>query len=214
MDEHPVDVLRLYLAIGVIENMPGLSKERRADYVQSVEQLATATAAGAKQITLQGLVEVSHDHWTSVDTAIPLNEAALAARQVGKLIATHKFEALENHSIQDIETWDDSDEDTAAAIAAKILDQQSIVAAGDDAQLLAGATMAMLKRPDLYDTATKLLVDALDDSYRRDPIWGRGTFDHMFAPARLQFTKAHASRRTGSGISKPAAKRGKLKPRR
>jgi hypothetical protein len=63
------------------------------------------------------------------------------------VIATHQFEALNNHSIQDIETWDDPGEDVAGAIAAKILDQQSIVAvsigsfergARDDPRLLSG----------------------------------------------------------------------------
>jgi hypothetical protein len=185
MDEHPIDVLRLYLAIGVIESMAGLSETKRTGYVNDVEKLAKAVAAGATEVTLQGLVEVSHDHWLPVDTTVPFAEAGLAARKVGNLIATRQFAALNNHSIQDIETWDDADENTATAIANQILNQQSIVAAGDDAQLLAGATMAVVQEPELYDTATKLLVDALDDSYRRDPIWGSGTVDHMLAPARL-----------------------------
>ena len=71
---------------------------------------------------------------------MPLPVAAKAARRVGRLIATRKLKALNNHSIQDIETWDDADEDTAQAIADEILKNRSVVGRGDDAQLLAGAT--------------------------------------------------------------------------
>lgn len=204
MDEHPVDVLRLYLAIGVIESLSKLSAQRRSDYVESTERIAIATANGATQVRLEGLVKVDHDHYVQVDAALPFDEAANAAREVGRLIATGKFAALNGLSIQDIETWDNSDEDTASSVKDRILGGASIVRAGDDAQLLAGATMAVVERPDLYNSATKLLTDALDDSYRRDPIWGGGGVDHMFAPARLQF---------GQPQSMPAGKRAGRRPK-
>ena len=40
-------------------------------------------------------------------------DAASAARKVGRMLASEKFARLNNHSIQDIETWDDADEEMA-----------------------------------------------------------------------------------------------------
>ena len=180
MDEHPVDVLRLYLASGVISSMTKLNRATRDDYVRSVEAVALASVASS-EIRLKGLVCISHDDWIPIKTSMPLPVAAKAARRVGKMIATRKLKALNNHSIQDIETWDDADEETAQAIADQILKNRSVVGRGDDAQLLAGATLALLKRPNHYDATTALLNDALDDSFRRDPVWGSVNTDHMFA---------------------------------
>ena len=113
---------------------------------------------------------------------MPLAEAADAARKVGRMIATQKFKALNDRSIQDIETWDDADEAAAEAISARILQRQSIVGHGDDAQLLAGATLALLQKPERYDEAQSLLNAALDESFRTDPVWRDLTASHVFAP--------------------------------
>jgi hypothetical protein len=201
MDEHPVDILRLYLASGVISSMTKLNAATRADYVRSVEAVARTSGGGASKVRLEGLVGISHDDWIPIKTSMPLSVAAKAARRVGKLIATKKLKALKNHSIQDIETWDDADEETAQAIAGQILKNQSIVGRGDDAQLLAGATLALLKRPNRYDATRSLLNDALDDSYRRDPIWGSMDTDHMFAASAFYRAppKAGRTRRGGKG---------------
>ena len=98
-----------------------------------------------------------------------------SARQVGDYLATAKLQALEGHSIQDIETWSDADEVTAQGIMTAFLDEESVVNRGDDAQLLAGATLAVLARPRLYDRVTELLAEALDQSFAQDPIWGLPT---------------------------------------
>jgi hypothetical protein len=183
MDEHPIDVLRLHLAIGVIDSMPNLTAAKRAGYIADIEAVANLTADGATEVQVKGLVEISHTDFIPVDTSIPLVDAAKAARAVGKLIATKRLAALNGHSIQDVETWDDADEMAAVGVAGKIANGQSIVSSGDDAQLLAGATMAVLGDPGRYDQATSLLNDALDDSFRNDPIWGDIQADHMFAPS-------------------------------
>ena len=182
MDTHPIDLLRFYLAAGAIETMTKLNAGARADYVADVEAVANALAGGATEIGVKGLVEIGHDDWIMVDATMKLSDAAAAARKVGKIIATGQFKALNHHSIQDIETWDDADEEIAQAIASQILNNQSVIGRGDDAQLLAGATLALLQRPDLYDSASLLLNAALDDSYQRDPVWGALTPDHAFAP--------------------------------
>src|SRR5215475_11642697 len=72
----------------------------------------------------------------------------------------------------------------------KLADNESIVGAGDDAQLLAGATMAVLARPSLYDQSTRLVNDGLDDSYQHDPIWAGLSLDQMFSPSFLALRHA------------------------
>jgi hypothetical protein len=213
MDEHPIDILRLYLAIGVIGGMKGLSASTRNDYVRSVEAVAKLSAASPR-VHLKGLVCISHDDWIPIKTSMPLSVAAKAARRVGRLIATTKLKALNNHSIQDIETWDDADEDTAQAIANDILKSRPVVGRGDDAQLLAGATLALLAHPTRYDATTALLNDALDDSFRRDPVWGPVNTDHMFAASAFYRTtpKRRApgkAAKAGKSIARKAARKKK-----
>lgn len=202
MDDHPVDVLRLHLAAGAIEAMNGLNAAKRSDYLHSVEAVAELLAAGAKDISLEGTVVGGPAE--PVKAKVPLAEAAKAARQVGHMIASRPFEKLNGHSIQEIETWDDADEGAAQGIAEQIIKGQPIVGRGDDAQLLAGATLALLDQPALYKQAQALLNDALDHSYRTDPIWGALTPAHAFAQ--------HAFRRP-PGKPKVAAARAK-KPTR
>jgi hypothetical protein len=67
-----------------------------------------------------------------------------------------------------------------------IIKGQSIVGRGDDAPLLAGATLALLEHPALYEQTQALLSDALDHSYSTDPIWGALKPAHAFAPHVLQ----------------------------
>ena len=118
------------------------------------------------------------------------------------MIATTKLAALNNKSVQDIETWDDHDESTAQTVADLTAQKQSIVAAGDDAQLLAGATIATLSDPKLYETAGALLDDALDDSYERDPIGEAYRLiecSHQVFLLILLRTSKIASKRCGAG---------------
>jgi len=205
MDEHPTDILRLHLAIGVIESLTSLSSPVRQTYVNDVEAVAQLAANGAGVVELNGLVEVSHDDWRPVNARIPLADAQATAKRVGAFIATAQLSALGGKSIQDIETWDDTDEETATKISRQILNGQSIVAQGDDAQLLAGSTIAVLAQPNLYDATTGLLNAALDDSYERDPIWAGLMFDRMLAPSFFAAMTAAKPVRKQRGRDKPQA---------
>jgi hypothetical protein len=74
---------------------------------------------------------------------VPLRAMQLAAKKVGKFIATHRLSAYSGSSVQDIETWDDADERIATRIAQYLRSDKSVIAQGDDAQLLAGANLAV-----------------------------------------------------------------------
>jgi hypothetical protein len=187
MDAHPIDLLRFYIAAGAVEGLKGLSDTRRGEYIAAIEALARLVAGGMSEVGLRGRVTFDRDKKIEIDANMQLTEAADAARKVGRMLATASFAKLNNRSIQDIETWDDADEDVAQEICKKVLAGESIVAAGDDAQLLAGVTLALVQKPERYDMATSLLNAALDDSFDRDPIWGatlRGSASTLVAGNR------------------------------
>lgn len=202
MDNHPVDLLRLHVAAGAVEGLKGLSAAKRNEYVAAIEAVAGLVAIGVTEIGLHGSIKGAAK---PIDTNMKLSDAAEAARKVGRMLATESFAALNNHCIQDIETWDDADEAAAQDICTRVLADQTIVRAGDDAQLLAGVTLALLQKPGLYEAATKLLNAALDDSFDQDPIWGSTLRGHAMMSGRMR-VMAVANAKTG----KPAkAKAGK-----
>jgi hypothetical protein len=193
MDEHPVDVLRLYLAIGVIDALPHLSTKVKDEYIADIEAVAKAAVHGNTEIKVQGQVKITHANWRMLDETIPMADAADAARRVGAFLVTTKLKALGNHSIQDVETWDDVDEAAAQDAAARVVANKCLIGAGDDAQLLAGCNIAIFSQPGLYKQMSTLLEEGLNESYNRDPLWGSVKPHLMIAPAVLYDYKASVS---------------------
>jgi len=64
---------------------------------------------------------------------------------------------------------------------------------GDDAQLLAGATLALVENPARYGKVTAALNDALDNSFALDPIWGKPKTDHAYV--RTEIVERYQPRR-------------------
>jgi nucleoside phosphorylase len=187
LDPHPTDILRLALVQGAVENLTGLSPSTRATYVDQLSRLTGLLAPDVATIELAGFARVRNGGAMDIARSVPFSVMRDAARQVGAMIAVRPFQALDGHSIQDIETWDDADENAAVAIAGRLQTGAPILGLGDDAQIVAGLTLALLRQPDRYDEATKLASAALDDSYRSDPYWGVGGRDLMIVrPVRVQ----------------------------
>jgi len=172
MDVHPTDLLRLALVQGVIQALPALSQSTRDSYVNQITGLTSFLANGATTIELTGQATGVNGESMNFQSSYPLAPMQDAARKVGGMIATSQLIALGGHSIQDIETWDNSDENTAVKIAGRLQNNFPVVNAGDDAQLLAGLTLAVQAQPGKYAAFTKLISDALDNSFANDPIWG------------------------------------------
>ena len=172
LDPHPTDILRLHLAMGVIDTLSGLSAQARGAYLDQVQALATKLASGNVVQIVGNVAAAGSNDLQPMQISAPLAFMQQAARMVGGYIAGATLQSLGGHGIQDIETWDDQDEARAQAIKLALLAGQAITGLGDDAQLLAGATLALLVRPDLYDAVTTALNAALDDSFRTDPVWG------------------------------------------
>jgi hypothetical protein len=181
LDPHPTDLLRLSLLEGAVASLQGLSAARKQSYVGELRAMAGLAAPGASSIELQGWLRFDNGERHFVNGSFPLVEMQDAARRVGKFIATTTLDALGGHAIQALETWDDADEQTARRIADALAQGMPITGIGDDAQLLAGVTMACLANPASYADSTRALEEALDDSFAHDPFWGLPRPDRAFS---------------------------------
>lgn len=180
LDPHPTDLLRLSLIKGAVQSLKGLAKGAIANYSEDYDALARICAPDAKQIDIAGFLLLGPGKRVPVQDSFPLADMQDAAFQAGQFIATAQFEALGQHSIQDIETWDDLDEQTAQSISIALANNASVVGLGDDAQLLAGSNLVLFADPSLYASVTKLLNDALDQSFASDPFWAKPQPDPAF----------------------------------
>ncbi|MSU63389.1 MAG: hypothetical protein EXS31_13505 [Pedosphaera sp.] len=179
MDVHPTDILRLSLAIGAIGKLAGLTAATRKSCIAELKSLIKLCAPGARGIKLSGNIFVDIHSALPVDLTLPIAKMQAAAEKVGAFIATAKLGTLDGHSIQEIETWDQTDETLVHRIAENLNAGLSVVALGDDAQLLAGATRAVIDAPEKYAATSRLLEQALDESFGRDPIWSPVHPDHF-----------------------------------
>lgn len=211
LDPHPVDILKLHVVIGAVENLVRLSDSARNAYVTKLSRLARVCAGGKTHIDIAGYIQTSPDTWMRIDTgSLPLSAMQASARRVGAYIATVQFQALHGHSLQDLETWDDGDEDVANEIVRKIDEQFRINSEpdiddmGDDAQLLAGSYLAFHQRPYRYTAINKALLKSLETSFARDEIWGVSPLHFIFqwdsmraATRRLQVPRFQAKPTNG-----------------
>lgn len=177
MDDHPTDLLRPYLVIGAIQAMQSLPQAARDQYSNDLDALAQLCSPGVTNVSLAGVLELGDGSRIRVNQNLGLQEMQLAAKQVGSFIASATLNSLDHHNIQELETWDGADEGTAQRIAATLLKDGDIADMGDDAQILAGATIASLKSPNLYKTITNRVNEALDLSFKQDPLWGKPRAD-------------------------------------
>jgi hypothetical protein len=178
-DVHPVDLLRVYLAMGVTAEQTGLTSAAKTSWLLQLQEVAKEASGG---VTTIDVVDV--DSGQAVQH-LQLSAMAKAAQAVGGYIATAKLNALQGHSIQDIETWDDTDEAAAQTVFEAAKADKSLIGLGDDAQLLAGTTMAFYDNAAGYDAITSALNDALDDSFVRDPVFGPPAALRIFGQERV-----------------------------
>src|SRR5260370_5638640 len=130
-----------------MQALPGLSPRTRDFYVNQIAGLSNWLANGATTIELTGLAVGINGKTMNFQKAYPIASMQADARKVGAMIATAQLIALGGHSIQDIETWDDADENAAVKIAGRMQANFPVVSGGDDAQLLAGLTPAAIPQP-------------------------------------------------------------------
>jgi hypothetical protein len=179
LDVHPTDILRIHLGMGVIDSFAALNAAQREDYIGAYKELSALCASG-DGVELSGTVALEGSDTIEISAVLPLADMQEAARRVGRFIATTRLNALGAHCVQEIETWDDGDETHATVIRDALAAGRPIAALGDDAQLLAGATLRLLDAPDTYAAVTAALVSGLDQSFATDPIWGVPAAEPIF----------------------------------
>jgi hypothetical protein len=172
--------------MGVTAQQTGLSSASKTAWLVQLQEISKEAGNG---VTTIDVVDVDSGR---VVQALPLSMMAQAAQAVGDYIVTAKLNALGGHSIQDIETWDDVDEAAAQTIFAAAKAEKSLIGLGDDAQLLAGATMAFYDNPAGYDAITGVLDDALDDSFARDPVFAPPSALRIFGDERIGRASSHS----------------------
>jgi hypothetical protein len=201
IDEHPTDILRIHVAIGVVQSLRGLSVATRQQYIDDLQALATLCAGGATEVQLQGNLPSSSSRSSPIvqlNESIDLSVMQQGAVSVGALIANTKATALGGHNIQELETWDDLDEQAAQRIATALAAGTAVDDMGDDAQVLAGATIALTAKPKSYDQVNPLIQQALAMSFKRDPIWGTTRPDAAFVRTAVR-KPAKAAHHRGKG---------------
>jgi len=194
LDPHPVDILKIHLIIGVIENLAGLGKERRNEYVRQLQAISEASSNGQTEIKICGLLQAGADLWIPVNTYLlknnkpqHLNLATMqqAARRVGAYIATVELNALQGNSLQKLVTWDETDEEHAEIVARTLTEKSTkdpdISRNTNDAHLLAGATLAFAFNPEEYATQQRSLLGALEVSFPRDYYWGTSVIPRFWS---------------------------------
>ncbi len=207
LDVHPVDILRIPLAIGVTSQLAALSASAKSQWLDALGSLAEEAAGGATTIDV---VDVQTG---STVQQLPLDEMSEAAKAVGGFIATAQLTALGGHSVQDIETWDDQDEQAAQTIRQAAAAKSTLVGLGDDAQLLAGTTLALFDDAGAYADITGLLDTALDDSFARDPVFAPPAAHFMLFDRRRR-RLGKASSRTPAFPRFPLGRAGQAPRRR
>lgn len=208
IDSHPSDVLRLYTMIGAIEKLEGLSQDFKREYIDKIEKAIAISQHPKKkgnvplQVIIKGYLQTGPDTWETVeekDYDLTLDLMQQCAIEIGRYVVTAELKVLENkdgkkQTIQALVKWDDEREVIIRKIEELLLAKdetgrpqpQSIVNWGDDAQLLAGATRALLQNPapEFYDMVNERLAEALDKSFERDEIWGDVILARVWSPGK------------------------------
>jgi hypothetical protein len=169
LDTHPPDLLRIWLAVGVVEVLGCLDPWWRAGYASLLRSVAQSLAPAA--MTIRGEVP-SGDTNTSLNWLVPAAVMQQSAEMVGRYIASAHLKSLNGHTIQDIETWDDADERMAMACGRWIVGGAALPDAADPSHLIVGATYSALLAPEGYERWNTSLCRALDALSKRDPVWG------------------------------------------
>lgn len=171
-DSHPVATVIPDLIIGAIKGLRSLSKEPKTRYISQIEDLAVGCQQDRPTIMVESGTRVPGFDADLPET-INADQLRASAREVGLLITRLQLKALNNMSLEEIETWDDKDECAAQQVAIRLANDESIVGDDfDDAQTLAGALIAILRQPRKYDDVSDALRLAFDYSYESDPLLG------------------------------------------
>jgi hypothetical protein len=169
-DLHPVHAVIPDLIIGATNGLSSLNQEAKARYLSQLEDLAAECMPDGTTVRVDQGAGLPGQRFKLPDE-LDLKQLRASARKVGALIATIKLRSLKGRSLEEIETWDDQDETAAQGVATRLANGDPLPSNEfDDAQILAGALVAILRQPEKYDAVSESLRHAFDDSYKTDPL--------------------------------------------
>jgi hypothetical protein len=182
IDSHPTDILKFQVMIGAINALRGLGVKAKEYYTKQIEDLVTytlnANESDVRTISISGWFQVKAGRWIEVvpeKFSVDRAEMEKKAREVGELIASKPFNQLNGNNLQNLETWDDSDQAATDEVKHYLLKNDPRSAVGDDAQLMAASILSLYEAKDLtsefYDYINENLIQSLKDSFSTDPIW-------------------------------------------
>jgi hypothetical protein len=157
-DPHPADIVRGFLAAETVALLP---------FGQSAAWSKVIAAETDKDVRTIVLAE----------QAVSPEHARESARLVADAIANTKVRALEGHSLGDIQTWRDRDEQKIrivrhALITADGLPEQSGEAEIFATHVVAGAVMEALANGNDLPVVFDRMIAILDKEHERNPVWG------------------------------------------
>jgi hypothetical protein len=171
LDSHPVDILRLGLAIGAVGSLHSLNVATRQYYVALLSQIAATSGAGAATVTVQGEIPLPGSSSIPLNLTLPVATMQYAASIMGAAIANTPLSSLNGYTLQQVETWDTFDEQAAWRFALAVKNNAETLPAVYSAHVFAGATLALYNDPDRYSDVTGRVAEALDEQVQRDRYW-------------------------------------------
>ena len=170
-DVHPIDALRIYLAMDVISKIPDLDATIAKSWVDSLQSVTDKYISDKTKFTLYTITNGS-EH---LDATIPFQGMRELITVVADTIAFSPLNSLENHSLSEINTWSNSDESIMLQIANDFLNNKELSITEDNqtvyaAHIISAATIALANSADITNM-TNLAINALNKLYDNNPVW-------------------------------------------
>jgi hypothetical protein len=179
---HPLPILIPDLICGAIEQLEQLSPSRRARYSAQIEEIAKQHSEwasdvhfGKKQIVPDPADSGNKEKFTDLPETLPLETMRTSARIVGRYLATVRLDSLQGHSLQDLATWTDNDENAAEQVATEMTDLNNLRQirlegkAPSPLQLISGGVLAVVRHPDRFGHINELLLERFHDEIVSSP---------------------------------------------
>jgi hypothetical protein len=187
---HPTDLCKFHVMIGAINSLKRLDEKDRRNYTDEIleclQMALSKESPDNETVRISGWIPFKTGRWVLLDEdefSFNRKDMEEHAQKVGRLIASTELQALNGNSLQNLETWDQSDESSAQRVSDLYLSNtdgakeekaltDAVDFAGDDANLLAGAIISLYKDPDQYEKVNDRLIRTLQASYAGDEYWG------------------------------------------
>lgn len=186
-DPHPIDLLRGYLAAAVVKHL-NFSDAQAWSHVITTET--------SKDNNTLYFVDQDGD---SVSFPVSFEHAVESTETVAKIIMQSKLAALQNHSLQELQDWKDSDQGVVDNLVS-VLKAEGRLPAGLQgpgfyaSYVVAASTQAALQRGTNISAVFQEMQSFLATMHLENPTWSTSPTDE--ALARLEPGRKHAREET------------------